>query len=114
MLGAMKTHDDKLVRDRIPELLAGRGITYEVRSADRQELPTLLLAKLHEETTEYLAATDDESRIEELADLLEVILGFGSLHGADRARLEQVRARKAVERGTFDDGIVLLSTGKDD
>jgi len=45
--------------------------------------------------------------------LLEVIHGFGSLHGADRARLEQVRARKAVERGTFDDGIVLVSTGTD-
>jgi len=56
----MKTHRGKLVRDRIPELLAERGITDEVRIADRLELPTLLPAKLEEERAEYLAATDDD------------------------------------------------------
>lgn len=114
MLGPMKTHHDKLVRDRIPELLAERGITYEVRIADRLELPTLLHAKLEEEAAECLAATDDQTRIEELADVLEVILGLGSLYGADHDSLERVRARKAVERGTFDARIVLISAGTDE
>lgn len=114
MLGAMKTHHDKLVRDRIPELLAQRGIPHEIRVADRMELPTLLHAKLEEETAEYLAAIDDEARIEELADVLEVILGLGRFYGTDRDSLERVRARKAVERGAFEARIVLVSAGTDE
>lgn len=114
MLGAMKTHHDKLVRDRIPELLAERAIPHEIRVADRMELPTLLHAKLEEETAEYLAAIDDEGRIEELADMLEVILGLGRFYGADRDSLERMRAQKAVERGAFEARIVLISAGTDE
>ena len=114
MLGAMKTRHDKLVRDRIPELLAERGIPHEIRVADRTELPALLHAKLEEEAAECLAATNDAARIEELADMLEVVLGFGRFCGADRDSLERVRAQKAIERGAFDARIVLISAGTDE
>ena len=110
----MKTRHDKLVRDRIPELLAEQGTPCEIRVADRMELPTLLRAKLGEEIAEYLAATDDEARIEELADVLEVILGLGRFYGVDSDSLERVRAQKAVEHGAFEARIVLISAGTDE
>ena len=53
-------------------------------------------------------------RIEELADVLEVIVGLGRLCGADRDSLERARARKADERGAFEAGVVLVSTGEGD
>jgi predicted house-cleaning noncanonical NTP pyrophosphatase (MazG superfamily) len=109
----MKAHHDKLVRDRIPELLAEQGIPHEIRVADRSELATLRNAKLEEETAEYLAATEDEGRIEELADVLEVILALGNFYGADHGSLERAREQKAVERGAFEAGIVLVSAGAD-
>jgi predicted house-cleaning noncanonical NTP pyrophosphatase (MazG superfamily) len=114
MLGAMKAHHGKLVRDRIPGMLAERGIPHEIRVADRTELPALLHAKLEEEAAECLAATNDAARIEELADMLEVILGLGRFYGADRDALERARAQKAIERGAFEARIVLISAGTDD
>jgi predicted house-cleaning noncanonical NTP pyrophosphatase (MazG superfamily) len=110
----MKTHENKLVRDRIPELLAERGVPFEARTASNAELPGLLLAKLDEEIAEYLAAADDLARVEELADVLEVVVGLGGLCGADRDSLENLRARKAEERGAFEAHVVLISTGAAD
>ena len=100
---------EKLVRDRIPEMLSGRGIPYEVRVADRSEMAALLRAKLVEEAAELSSARDSTARIEELADVLEVVLALGRLYGIDRESLERVRAVKAVERGTFEARIVLIS-----
>jgi predicted house-cleaning noncanonical NTP pyrophosphatase (MazG superfamily) len=110
----MKKRYDKLVRDRVPEILAERGIPYEVRTADHLELPALLHAKLAEEAAELLAATADETRIEELADMIEVLLTLGRVYGADRDSLVRVRERKAAERGAFGAGVVLVSTGTDE
>ena len=114
MLQTMKTRHKKLVRDRIPELLSGLHVPYEARTAINAELPALLLAKLDEEIGEYLAATADQTRIEELVAVLEVIVGLGRLCGVDRASLERYRARKAAERGAFEAGVVLISAGEDD
>jgi len=110
----MNAHYNKLVRDRIPELLSGRQVPYEARTAISAELPALLLAKLDEEIGEYLAATDYQARIEELVDVLEVIVSLGRLCGVDLDSLERYRARKAAERGAFEAGIVLISAGEDD
>ena len=114
MLRTMKTHHDKLVRDRIPELLSGREVIYEARTATRAELPALLLSKFNEEIGEYVAAADDRARIEELVDVLEVVVSLGRLCGVDRDSLERFRATKAAERGAFEAGVVLISTGEDD
>jgi predicted house-cleaning noncanonical NTP pyrophosphatase (MazG superfamily) len=105
----MVSSGEKLVRDRIPELLSGRGIAHEVRVADPSELAALLQAKLSEEAAEFVAASDSQARIEELADVLEVVLALGRLDGIDRDSLEIVRAAKAAERGGFEARIVLVS-----
>ena len=63
------TTDDKLVRDRIPEIIERNGGTCEVRVLDDAEYAARLDAKLAEELAEYL----DSGGVEELADLVEVI-----------------------------------------
>ena len=75
----MTTSAGKLVRDRIPEILARRGIAAEIRIADRSEMLGLLQAKLVEEVAEFSAANDPEARINELADLFEVVLTLSRL-----------------------------------
>jgi hypothetical protein len=49
------------VRDRIPELLAERGVPFEARNASKAELPGLLLAKLDEEIAEDTGLADLQS-----------------------------------------------------
>jgi predicted house-cleaning noncanonical NTP pyrophosphatase (MazG superfamily) len=103
----MGSSTEKLVRDRIPEIVANREPAQQFRVADPSEMPGLLRAKLLEEVAEFSAATDGPAMIEELADVLEVIRALGHLCGSDLNALEAVRARKAAERGGFDAGIVL-------
>lgn len=96
---------EKLVRDRIPELIEEAGGRPAVRTADQSEHRAFLKAKLYEEAGEYAASGDPE----ELADLLEVVRALARTHALDPAELDRIRAAKAVERGGFDKRLVLLS-----
>jgi predicted house-cleaning noncanonical NTP pyrophosphatase (MazG superfamily) len=94
---------EKLVRDRIPEIIRRSGRRPQVRVAADDEYVALLRAKLYEEAGEYVSSHDPE----ELADLLEVIRALGSAHGVEPAELEELRAAKAAERGGFAGRLVL-------
>ena len=52
----MATKHDKLVRDRIPEILAATGVRYRVRTLEPGERLPALRAKLMEEFAESIAA----------------------------------------------------------
>ena len=91
----------KLVRDRIPEILDGKGVPYEKRIANEAEYRAELIKKVVEEADEFAEA----GAVEELADLLEVIDALRKL--PEYADVEEVRERKRVERGGFEDRIIL-------
>jgi predicted house-cleaning noncanonical NTP pyrophosphatase (MazG superfamily) len=105
MRGTAVTGKDKLVRDKVPQVIRARGDEPIVRVADAAEYRQLLLAKLAEETDEVLAA-DDADMPEELADVLEVVLALAADLGLDAAQLEELRKAKAAERGGFAEHIV--------
>lgn len=96
----------KLVRDKIPQVAAGRGDTMRVRTAQPDEMPGLLSDKLDEEIAEYRAAGSREERLAELADVLEVLHALAALDHASPRLLEERRALKAERRGGFSAGIV--------
>ncbi|WP_233618050.1 nucleoside triphosphate pyrophosphohydrolase [Actinomadura sp. WAC 06369] len=94
---------EKLVRDRIPEIITGSGRTPQTRIAGQDEYTSLLRAKLSEEVTEYTADADPD----ELADILEVVHALAAVHGLSPGDLERRRAAKAAERGGFTRRVVL-------
>ncbi|HEX5594787.1 MAG TPA: nucleoside triphosphate pyrophosphohydrolase [Micromonosporaceae bacterium] len=93
---------EKLVRDRIPEIIRATGRDPVVRVASDAEMDALLRAKLVEEVDEFLASGEPE----ELADVLEVVLALAERAGLDPEALEQLRAEKAGARGRFSRRIV--------
>lgn len=99
----MTTIYNKLVRDRIPEIIlaSGRRCSTEILPADKYL--ELVDAKLDEELSEY----HKDQNIEELADLLEVIRAAAIARGYSLEELERVRAEKAAERGGFEKRILL-------
>lgn len=99
---------NKLVRDRIPEIIRQRGSAPEVRVIEGQELLVALKSKLREEAEE-LCVADDDHVIEELADVHEVLLALQQQLGISDDELAQVRNAKKEERGGFEKGIVLVS-----
>jgi predicted house-cleaning noncanonical NTP pyrophosphatase (MazG superfamily) len=92
---------NKLVRNKIPEILDEKGITYEQRIASSEEYKVELIKKLSEEADEFSERGD----IEELADVLEVIEALKQL--PEYSEVEAVRQRKREERGGFDKKIIL-------
>lgn len=94
---------EKLVRDRIPDIIRSDGRVPAVRTADRAEYAGLLRAKLYEEVGEYAASRDPA----ELADVLEVLRALAALHGLTPEDLERERAAKEAARGSFTRRLVL-------
>ena len=95
---------NKLVRDRIPEIIEVSGKTCKTEILKDEEYLRMIDAKLDEELAEY----HNDQNIEELADLIEVIYAAAAARGYTIEQLEQVRAAKAEKRGGFQKKILLV------
>lgn len=96
----------KLVRDNIPNIIAGRGEQANIRALNNAEYMSALDLKLQEEVAEYLT----DKNLEELADIIEVVYAIAESIGSNIHELEQIRAAKAAEKGTFSQKIFLIDT----
>ena len=94
---------NKLVRDRIPEIIEASGKICATEILSDEAYLRLVDAKLDEELAEY----HSDQNIEELADLLEVIYAAAMARGYTLEQLESVRAAKAEKRGAFANKILL-------
>jgi predicted house-cleaning noncanonical NTP pyrophosphatase (MazG superfamily) len=100
---------NKLVRDRIPEIIQAEGRECATEVLSEQEYVQSLLEKLVEEAEEVRTASQ-EKRATELADLLEV---FDALLQAQNLSLETVKTiqeQRRAERGGFVERLKLLWT----
>ena len=93
----------KLVRDRIPEIIeqAGQACAWSVLPDG--EYLEMLDEKLNEELAEY----QEDKSMEELADLLEVMRTVALARGSSLEEIEEIRRRKAEQRGGFEKKILL-------
>ena len=96
---------NKLVRDKVPEIIEASGKICETEILSDEEYLQMLDKKLDEELAEY----HQEQNIEELADLLEVLYATAKARGYSIEELEQVRVDKKKARGGFDMKILLKS-----
>ncbi|WP_337102012.1 nucleoside triphosphate pyrophosphohydrolase [Paenibacillus sp. YIM B09110] len=102
------TNYNKLVRDLIPEIITKQEMSFTTRVLEKDEYKTELLAKLKEETNEFIEAQSGSEASEELADMLEVIYALAETNGVTVQELEQIRTNKAMKRGGFKDRIYLI------
>src|SRR5690348_4012915 len=94
---------NKLVRDRIPEIIRGKGQTPVTHILDDQAYLKALLDKLEEEIAEFR----EDLSVEELADVQEVVRGLAKAIGVSLEDLEATRAAKAEKNGAFEQKIFL-------
>lgn len=94
---------NKLVRDRIPEIIEAAGKKCKIENLSDDDYLEMIDAKLDEELAEY----HKEQNIEELADLVEVIYAAAEARGYSIEELEKVRIDKAEKRGVFRKRILL-------
>ena len=95
---------DKLIRDKIPEIIEADGKECEVEVMDDEEYKEYLKNKLLEEAEEYI----ESGELEELADVLEVMKAIAEVEKVELSNIEEMRKKKAEERGGFKDKLKLL------
>lgn len=113
----------KLVRDNIPALAKASGSPVKfAKVTDPVFLNELLLAKLSEETNEFITAYTEEIKegdadgfaaknmksLEELADVFTVMTAFIKELGFTSDDFFAVYKKKLAERGGFTEGVILL------
>ena len=89
---------DKLIRDKIPEIIEQSGKKSIVEVMDNDTYIEYLEQKLNEELAEY----QQDKSIEELADLLEVIYAVAVARGYSVEDLERIRVEEAEKRGAVE------------
>lgn len=100
---------DKLVRDKIPEIIRMDGKTPLWETLDDARYLQMLEKKLLEEANEYLS----DPCMDEMADLLEVIEAICHARGFDRDALLAHKRAKAQKRGAFEQHILLHAVQDD-
>lgn len=98
----MKVYN-KLVRDKIPEIIKADGKECKTRILSKDEYIAALETKLNEEVAKY----QEDKNLEEMADVLEVLQAICLARGYSLDELEAMRIKKAKERGGFKDKIFL-------
>lgn len=100
---------NKLVRDKIPEIIAesGKKVTFRVLNDDEYKIE--LEKKLDEEVAEF----HESKSLEELADILEVFCALSMAHGFKFFEVYNKAIAKSDERGGFAKRIFLVEVEDD-
>ena len=97
---------DKLVRDRIPEIIEASGKKCHIEVVSDEIALEYLYKKLNEEVSELL----EDKNLDEIADCLEVLFAIGKKYGYSEKDLVDRRNEKKNSRGGFEKNIVLKKT----
>lgn len=97
---------DKLVRDRIPEIIENSSNYCEVEVVSDEVALEYLYKKLQEEVDELV----EDKSLEEIADVVEVLFAIGGKYGYSEDDILNRRNEKRAKSGGFEDNIVLKKT----
>src|SRR5579859_1084526 len=92
---------NKLVRDRIPDVIHARGARAIVHPLDEAAYLSELKKKLLEEAEEVMRAASFGEVLEELADVLQVLESLAEAHGVQISAVQSRMDAKKKERGAF-------------
>ena len=98
---------NKLVRDRIPEIIRRDGRKCGTEIMPEEEYRQALLEKLQEEAQEAIEGSSTQL-VTELADIYEVIDALMAAFGIEREVVLAEQTKKRTERGGFERRIRLL------
>lgn len=97
----------KLVRDKIPEIIASKWEKCEYFIADDVSYENALLAKVLEEALEVSKTENNEDLKEEIADLYEVLDTIIKNKNFSREEILEIQTKKREKKWGFEKKIIL-------
>ncbi len=98
---------NKLVRDKIPEIIAQNGGNPTTVTLEESLYQSALSDKLHEEITELETATTKQDITAEIADIVEVLEALALTHNVSFEQILKEKEEKREKRGGFTKRIFL-------
>lgn len=98
---------NKLIRDKIPEIIGKNGRLAKTRILDSEEYRQELLNKLIEESEELLRAKDKKEITKEIGDVIEIIDYLIKAFNLDRDEIGKLRQERKESRGGFNKKLFL-------
>jgi predicted house-cleaning noncanonical NTP pyrophosphatase (MazG superfamily) len=95
--------ENKLIRDKMPDIIRAGGAEPKVREASAEEFEEKLFDKLREEALEF----KNSKSVDQLVDLLEVIDAIKELYVWDEADVQATKTKKKAENGGFEKHLIL-------
>ncbi len=97
---------NKLIRDKIPEIIENDGKEPIIKTiTDEKEFLQLLIEKLLEEVNEFKV----DPSVDELTDIIEVTNAIKKIQKWHPRFIESIRRKKLNERGGFSKKLFLIS-----
>ena len=106
----MKITYNKLIRDKIPELIEKSGRKHSVKKLEDKEYHDALIEKIIEEIQEF-KETDNE---EELADIYEALECLVELKDYEPMHIDYLRLNKREAHGSFKERLLLIDVEEED
>lgn len=103
-MARMRFAVEKLIRDRLPQIMRDQGLQVFERHLSGKDLAQALREKLMEEAAEAASASEADL-LEELADVSEVLRALAATIGQTAEDVELARQAKHAARGGFELGI---------
>lgn len=101
---------NKLVRDNIPKIITDNGEKANTYILDDEQYIIELKKKLREEVNEYF----ESDELVELADILEVVDALASAAGSSFSDVLDLKKKKALKNGAFNEKIFLVEVEEND
>ncbi len=99
----------KLIRDRIPDIIEKSGKILEIMELDHDGFLIELKKKLVEESKEVVSSETKEEMINELADVCEIVEKLMDNYGISQKELIEKKEIKRQTNGGFDKQLFLIS-----
>lgn len=101
---------NKLVRDRIPQLIEESGRSYTSRALEKEEYFDALIDKIIEEIEEFRNSSNEE----EIADVYEALDCLVQFKEYEPMHIDYLKLIRREARGSFKDGILLIDVEDED
>lgn len=108
-----KVYYNKLIRDKIPEVIRANGSDCEVKILSDDDFVNELLKKVEEEARELSECQNRKEIIEELSDVIDVIEEVKKVKNISEEEINEAKIKSMERKGGFDKKLFLVWSSND-
>jgi len=103
---------NKLIRDRIPEIIKAAGWKPKVRTLRKSEFLNAVKRKIREEAKELIRANSEKGIVDEVVDIQELLDVLATEIKLPKPKIKKLQTAKRKKRGGFKKRLFLIEEEK--